>query len=567
MVDSAPARVAIECDPAALEDARVVLSAALSLFTAADGVEVALTLTGVDEPTTEQAAWFTSACPALVRDVGQLPDIVLLAAGEVAESQPLLHVTAGSDPVANAHGIALLTALAQSLWEDPSGGSEPTGAPLRIAPGTQPDLAKQAKGRLVRAEVATAIARRDVAKGPSVDRRPHVVVLSQYRAYWGALQTICEALRDRDDVTVDIVALQPPSDDEPDQTARFLTERGYSPRDEAWLMDHLEEIDLAIVDHPYDEFRPAPLRTTALASRGIRLAYLPYCTPTADGAWQRSLMYDLPLHQLAWRVFARSPRQAEMYAKYGSVGNDHVRTLGLPKLDRLLRRTPGSVASPGVRRLHEQIKGKRTILWNAHFTVDMGERTLSTFDTYVGQLTEWFLAHPDQVLLFRPHFNLFPRLRALGDVGVGAERTIRAVAARHRNVILDESPDYADAFAVADAMISDASSLITEFMPSRKPLLYLHSEAGPGYNEDAGYFDDLYQARSWPQVEQFLRMVRAGNDPMAAQREASLATHFHQLDGHAGERIADHLATYLRYELGLGRQEAVRSVAGQRLAG
>jgi hypothetical protein len=543
------ARVSLEFDPSALDESRVVLSAALSLFTSADGVEVVLSLVDIDEPTPEQAEWFVRTCPTLVRDATQLPDIVLLGAAEAAEQDCLLRLSAGADPVVNAHGIALLTALAQALW-DKGGQAHTTITP--IAPGTTPEMARRARGRFLRAEVGTAIARRDLARVRQSAGRPHVVVLSQYRSYWGALQTVCEALSERDDVVLNVVALQPANDAEPGLTAQFLRERGYAPQDETWLLEHLDSIDVAIIDHPYDELRSAPLRSSALAAMGIRLAYLPYCTPTADGVHQQSLMYDLPLHQRAWRVFARSPRQAEMYARYGSVGNDHVRVLGLPKLDRLVN--PPAARTPGSARLSGQIKGRRTVLWNAHFTVAMGDRTLSTFDSYVEQLVGWFVAHPDVVLLFRPHFNLFPRLRALGNEGVAMERNLRATAARHRNVILDETPDYLDAFTVADAMISDASSLITEFMPSRKPVLYLHSDRGPGYNEDAAYFDDLYQARSWQDVERFLRMVVASDDPMRQQREASLTTHFHALDGRAGERIADHIVTHLQLELGLSTQ-------------
>jgi hypothetical protein len=66
-------------------------------------------------------------------------------------------------------------------------------------------------------------------------------------------------------------------------------------------------------------------------------------------------------------------------------------------------------------------------------------------------------------------------------------------------------------------------------------------------------------------VEQFLQMVSSGEDPMAVQREASLATHFHLLDGCAGERIADHLVNALRYELGLPKQAEI--TVEQKLAG
>src|SRR5690606_4518609 len=103
-------------------------------------------------------------------------------------------------------------------------------------------------------------------------------------------------------------------------------------------------------------------------------------------------------------------------------------------------------------------------------------------------------------------------------------------------------------FAASDALISDLSSLITEFMPTGKPVLYLHRSDSPGVNEDAEYVFSLDIATSWPGVEAFLDDVVAGIDRGAERRRLSLERHFTHLDGQSGQRIADELVSGLLTE-------------------
>lgn len=519
---------------------RVVVSAALQLFGPKDPVDVVLCLSGVDEPGKAEALAIQDLCLSATPDPAQLPETLLLGAAEAAALPSVARVRAGTDDAESARAIALLTGVAMSLQDEPA-------AP---APGPDPETERLVTGLAVqrdRAQAMLLVARRDIAAALACHtgaRRPHVAVLFQHCSYWGAVATLCEALAARSDVDVTLVAVDSPAArDEAQTTADFLRERGYEPRDGQWLQDNLSAVDVVVLDNPYDEFRPPALTVPALARAGVRLVAVPYGTNVIDGDFMRRLTYDMPLHRLAWRSYVSSPIQRDLYVEWCRAGADHVRALGTPKLDRILQSTP----SPRARQLRAAAGRRSVVVWNPHFRLGAGG--WSTFDRYVGPLLDHFARHDDQVLLIRPHFRLFGELAAAGQPGV--ERTIRELAARHSNIVLDEHVDYLDALTVADAMISDLSSLATEFMLSGKPIALLRRTDAPPLNADGGYFDAMYQADSWADVESFLTMVRRGRDPRAEERAAAVVHHFGIADGHAGGRVADDLVGALRAELRL----------------
>jgi hypothetical protein len=541
---------------------QVVLAAALALFTPADPVEIALVLDGVDEVHDGDAVAVMEACDALAD--GALPEIVLLGETEARGRTYVLTLEGAVDPRRAARAVTLLTAMAQQLWD---GSAAPVHAPVPVASavaagsvtsavggraltGGLPAAAADgrslyvAQARARRAEAEAARILRDVgslvAGGTTA---PHVVVLVQHKNYWGALQTVIEELASRDDVRFSLVTIDSYTDKRPGATAAFVAEQGWSSHDEAWLVANLDDVDILFVDNPYDDTRPDALAAPALAARGIRLVYVPYANNTGKGDLLATYLYDLPLHHVAWRIYTRSEGQNAIYGRDCAVGSGQTRALGSSKVDRVLRPVP-SVATAELLR---KTKGRTVFLWNPHFRVGE-EEGWSTFAEYLAPLVQHFLAHPELVLVVRPHFLLFGRLQMLGGALAKAEGALRRAAANAGNIVLDESPDYLVSFAVSDAMISDLSSLVTEYLPTGKPLLYLAAADGPGLNDDSGYYDALDRADDWSDIERFITAVAAGRDGSRDRRLAAIDEHFGVLDGRAGARMVEAALEDLRSE-------------------
>ncbi|MGQ7295894.1 CDP-glycerol glycerophosphotransferase family protein [Quadrisphaera sp. KR29] len=396
-----------------------------------------------------------------------------------------------------------------------------------------------------------AIAMRDVrlGHGRRGDRRPVVVALFQHISYWAAVERLYHALACRDDIEFVVVALDSPVDVRSGSTADFLVSQGVAPHDPAWLLENVDDVDLVLLDNPYDEVRPYQYQATQLAQQGIRLAAVPYGNNAIAGELMEKLLWDLPLQRFAWRYYLPERAQRGLFARHCATGDEPVRVLGSAKHDRIVDPRPGPVA----KRLRMQAGSRPVVLYNPHFRVGAGG--WSTFDRYIDPLLEHFSSRDDLVLVVRPHFRLFSTLIQLG-AGV-LESRLRDAAARQDNIIIDEAPDYVDAFAVADAMISDLSSLANEFHLTGKPLLYLHRADGPGPTAEDQCFQVVDRAGSWAEVETFLSDVASRSRGVVATSKARAGAAGRRLvDGLASQRIADDMASSLRRELGLAVRES-----------
>ena len=524
---------------------RIVVSAALQLFRAQDPVDVVLALTGKDEPDEDDGARVTDLCLSAATDPTDLPEILLVGSAEGAARSCAARVRTTDDATA-ARAVVLLAAAARSLYADQEAAqSAQTAAAASRAstPASTPAL--------VRLQEQLTVARRDVGAAVAVAtgrRRPLVVLVFQHRGYWGAVATLVEAMRARTDVDFEVVAVDSAADGRSGSTLAFLAEQGVDARTPAWFSARRDDVDVVVLDNPYDEMRPADLRVPALATAGIRLVAVPYGSNAISGAFMDKLLWDLPLQRSAWRAYLPSHEQARLFGVHCATGGDSVRVLGSPKLDRIVRPAESERAA-SIRRL---AAGRPVFLWNPHFRVGPGG--WSTFETYLEPLVDRFSRDSRAVLVVRPHFRLFPDLRRTG--GAPLERRLRQAVSAHRNLVLDEHPDYLDALTACDAMLSDLSSLATELLPSGKPVLYLHRADGPGPNSEGSYFSAMYRADGWPDVEDFLDMVVRGEDPQREQRLAEMHAALPFTDGGAGARVADDLVGSLLGELHLDRSSA-----------
>jgi hypothetical protein len=583
----------------------VVMSAAMQLFTATDPVDLAIRLRGVPDPAETDAVALAERCSRVCPHPDQLPEIVLLAEAEEPEHTVVLEVEQGVDVAGNARAVILLAALAQEIW----GGQEqqeppPAGPPGREtadfqvtscddgtsapASGSQLVLRDPALGGVGRTEEddsltaklsrltstarqvpdqgrpghggldryltqMRAMALQQIAAADEERRRDRIgaggrlraAVLVQHLDSWGSLETIADALREHPRVDLDVVALDSSLSRYRGETSAVLAQAGWQTRDEAWLRASMSGLDVMVLCDGYDEFRPEGLRVPDLAAAGIRLVYSPYGTNIGGEQTQERRQYDGLLHNIAWRVFAPTTGQRELFARRCTAGDGHVRTVGSVKRERVLalRRDP----SPGTA-LREATGSELNVLWNPHFTI--AEDGWSTFLMHVEPMLSYFAStRRDLGLIIRPHFRLLldlARIPALAKVN----RTFRATCERQRNVVLDDSRDYLSAFAAADALLSDQSSLIPEYLPLRRPVLYLHRPGGAPLNSDAAFMAAIPAAERWSDVADFLGDVVAGR-AAAPDADRIGAEHLGEGDDGAGGRVAECVVEDVMRELDL----------------
>ncbi|GAB3596344.1 hypothetical protein GCM10027446_23060 [Angustibacter peucedani] len=544
-------RVVVEVADLASDGARAVVSAAVQLFSAADPVDVVLHVSGSDEPTQEQAEVVLGWCLGAVDQPSELPEVLLVGTAEATAEPAAVTVRAEADVPAAARAVALLTAAAQTVWAAAEPPAPVVHEAAPVAAQADPVAGGRAAARLARVTALEALARRDVTSAVQVAqgrRRPTVVGLFQHVSYWAAVEDVYRELAARDDVDFVPVALESVVDRRSGSTQEFLRENGFDPRPETWLIQGMDDVDAVVLENPYDEMRPWQLRVEDFARRGVRMVGLPYGNNAISGQFMDALLWDQPLHRLAWRYYLPNSTQRELYAQHCAAGDDPVRVLGNPKHDAIVRAAragAGAEPSPNAAAWLELAAGRPVVVWNPHFRTAPGG--WSTFPRYLRQVVAYAQDHDDLVLVVRPHFRLFSELRR-GGLG-HLERELRAAVLAIPNLVLDETPDYRDALGVADAMVSDLSSLASEFLVTGRPLLYLHRADGPGPSAEGGYLDAADRAESWPDVGRFLDQVRAGTDASADERRAAVARAFPFLDGGSARRVVDDLVRSLLADL------------------
>jgi CDP-glycerol glycerophosphotransferase (TagB/SpsB family) len=116
-----------------------------------------------------------------------------------------------------------------------------------------------------------------------------------------------------------------------------------------------------------------------------------------------------------------------------------------------------------------------------------------------------FVQNPRQGLILRPHPGLLSAMNLLGGDGGGARISeFRAMCEDIPNVYLDESYDHVPALLAADAMISDLSSMIGEYLCLNRPLGFLKPSSGIELNCDQSWLSNVTTIETEQQLQTFL---------------------------------------------------------------
>lgn len=297
--------------------------------------------------------------------------------------------------------------------------------------------------------------------------------------------------------------------------------------------------DAVLFTSPYDGTRPPEYHFQAIRRHAGFIGYIPYCMEVGGGDINIANQYRQPLESNASAVFVRSERERARYAKHCPSGDSHVVVTGHPRMDAIfdLDRFPID------KKILADIDGRKAILWNPHFSFDAD--MWSTFDVFALPILEAFSRRPHLALLFRPHPLLWKKLV---NVGIFDEAGITAFCneLRKLGVVIDRNPDHRHSFAASHAMLSDASTMLTEYFATSKPVLYLHNPHGLGLNEEGEAVVDYYKtANHVEDIGAFLDDLDQSDEAGAMRRKAAIPKFFARWDGHAGQRVTKHIKAAL----------------------
>lgn len=286
--------------------------------------------------------------------------------------------------------------------------------------------------------------------------------------------------------------------------------------------------DIVFYDQPYPFF-PKKLLFDEVSKHAL-ICYVPYGYKIAN-AYEAN--FNMDLQNKAWKVFAESPWHKRKYGEYGKTKAKNVIVSGYPKLD--VYNNPFSQGDL-------KNNSKKRVIWAPHWSFRTNILRYSTFDLYYKDFLKYAKNTPEIDWVLKPH----PRVRYHAvESGLMSEKEIEGYFKewnRLKNAKFYYGGNYFDIFKTSDALITDCSSFLAEYLPTEKPIIHLISKNSAGYNEIGSIITGAYyKAYTFDDVKTLIENVILNkNDYLKSQRLSALEHVVVNKNG-AGAFIAKHI--------------------------
>ena len=293
--------------------------------------------------------------------------------------------------------------------------------------------------------------------------------------------------------------------------------------------------DIIFFHNPYDgnnyvtsvapEYYSAELKKVA-----DMIVYVPYTMTAVYEDMQEATTYYRTSGMINSDIFVvQSDKQRELLEFLGFT-KQKLLPLGSPKIDATV-----NYKQTDRGRIKEQAGDKKIFLLNT--TISRLLRDRCWFET-MDEILEIFENDKTIFLVWRPH----PLLKAtICSMRRGMEKQYDALLARVEkmsNAMIDMEAEAYPAFFASDALISDYSSLMLQYLATGKPILSV--EGKEKEKEEKVVMLDFYSnyfKEDGMTYEQFVNMIRAGQDDKKEARWHALINSVNNCDGTCGEKV------------------------------
>lgn len=271
-------------------------------------------------------------------------------------------------------------------------------------------------------------------------------------------------------------------------------------------------------------------------SRQALLCYVPYGFKIANAS---QFHFNLPIHNLSWRVFAETNWHRQQFINIGLRNGRNVVVSGYPKFDEyhVLR----------TRHKKTNVVTAKSVIWAPHWSIQDKVLGYSTFDKYHEYFIQRAATEEGLQWIFKPHQKLKYHAVDCGFMTQSEIEDYYRYWTLRANTRLYNDPSYIDLFENSGALITDSGSFLAEYLPTGNPVLLLESDTSVGYNSlGDSIVASYYKARTAHEIDSFIEhVVLRGVDPLKAQRD-QMVRQVMPCDEHtAGSKIKAHIETAL----------------------
>lgn len=267
--------------------------------------------------------------------------------------------------------------------------------------------------------------------------------------------------------------------------------------------------DVAFFLKPYDLI-PKQYQIKDVDKVVRRIVYIRYGFEIAN--WNIKYHFQTLLQHKAWRFIVYGEPILSLAKKYGYRNAENVVAWGHPRADyyNLYNKNIDIQSS-----LIKKINGRKVILWNTQHTVQDGVGG-GTFFKWKEEIFKYFEEQNDIFLLWRPHPLMFGALINEGYISANElEIWIKNINEKD-NIFIDRTLDYRNSFYLSDAIVTDGTAFLIEYLYTNKPIIYTPKGKGIYFYEEL--YKSLYVAEKNGELCDFIDMIRQNLDPKSNDR-------------------------------------------------
>ena len=230
---------------------------------------------------------------------------------------------------------------------------------------------------------------------------------------------------------------------------------------------------------------------------------------------------NLPFHNLVWRIYIETEDHKNIYINHEFLKGVNTVTTGYPGIESLIFKESNKIFN------YWKNKNKVKIIWAPHHTIHpVGNVNFSCFIKYAVFMLQMAKKYSKDIdIAFKPHPLLKNKL--IEEWGEDQTKEYYHQWETMPNTILQEG-EYINLFLTSDAMIHDSGSFLIEYLYTKKPVMRTMNDVDPKtmYNDFALHaLDFYYKGYNENDIEQFIKNVIAGVDPLKDKREKFVREH------------------------------------------
>lgn len=384
-----------------------------------------------------------------------------------------------------------------------------------------------------------------------------IVFFAELGSKWDAMDSVYWAYKNRDDCEVNVV-LAPifRAVKFPDGTIKsdviyrdYLTDMGIShiPYKQYDIKKDLP--DMVFSSQPYESVTPEQFWAENIAPY-TRLVYLPYFTSArAMTDEEKYVQCNMPMHQLAWRMICQSESQKNVYSEFADNKGKNMIACGLPKWDWVVNMDKRKIELP---KEWEKLKNKKVLLRNIHYNIsdpisflDGTRKTMKKIENEKN-VAYIYRFHPMLDTMFRTYYVSYQK----------EWEELKKEINLSSCCVIDTNETYDCAFKFSKFLLTEGTSLMTQYLFTKKPVLVmcwerlekrLKEEDKEETFIKAKYF---YNANGTEDGEILRKKLLNGEDEQLEVRMKNIEMDFPNA-GNIGRQLADKLIDEIKREDGI----------------